>query len=251
MMDSAILRRDCSSIAVSLVLPLALLLVVGLASEASAGASACLLQSRNEPCALLKEDLVRKALGDSDVPKLEARSHTAKPRPPRKKPSRMPPSNVSSCTYKWPSDMKRTVQLPGNKTMTIPRNAEVWLVGIVEYPEEPLATFENTHRTPTAEELAMLNKRVDERLAKAQAEGKVNEMGRNVGKDLAKQATEGIQYTAVSGIGDAARWESKSAQLSVLVDAVKFDVHASVSENAAENERTAQAIATALIEACE
>lgn len=162
----------------------------------------------------------------------------------------MPPMNISSCTYTWPSTMTRSIKLPGNKTMDVPRNAEVWLTGIVEYPENPLATFERTHQNPTAEELAMLNDRVDKQLTKAQAEGKVNEAGRNLGKGLAKQATAGIQYSAVAGLGDAARWESKSSQLSVLVGSVKFDVHAFVTEDAAKNEELAKAIAVSLLRKC-
>jgi hypothetical protein len=147
--------------------------------------------------------------------------------------------------------MTRSIKMPGNKTMEVPRDAEVGLMGIVEYPEKPRVTFDRTHRTPTAEEQALLNKRVDDGLAKAQADGKVNEAGRNVGKSLAKQALAGIEYTDVPGLGDSARWESKSSRLSVLLGAVKFDVVAVVGEDAAKNQQIAKAIAKALIGACE
>lgn len=231
-------------------LALSLVLATGLAGVARSGTSTCLLESRNEPCVLLTEPLVRSALGKSATAQLESKSYSATPKPPRKKPSRLPPSNISSCTYSWPSSMKRSIKMPGNQTMEVPRDAELSLTGIVEYPKEPQATFERTHRTPTAEELSMLNKRVEEGLAKAEAEGKVNSAGRNVGKGLAKQALTGITYTAVSGLGDAATWESNSSQLSVLVGAVKFDVRAMVGEDAGENERIAKAIAAGLISEC-
>jgi hypothetical protein len=162
----------------------------------------------------------------------------------------MPPSNISSCTYSWPSSMKRSIKMPANKTMEVPRDAEVRLTGIVEYPETPLVTFERTHRTPTAEELAMLNEQVDKGMAKAKSEGKINDAGQNLGKDLAKQATEGIRYSEVSDVGDAARWESKFSQLSVLVGAVKFDVYVSVSVDANKNEQIATTIAAGLLQAC-
>ena len=220
---------------------------------AASEVTACVLRHQYEPCGAFSESLVREAMPGLGSAEMEQQEYSKKPRPPKegsKRRFRMPPSNISSCTYSWPSSMKQKINMPGGKTMEIAKEAEIRLTGIVEYAADAKTEFERTHRTPTAEELKRLDAAVDKKLGEAEAEGKVNASGREVGKSLANSAMSGIRYSEVEGVGDQARWESKSSQLSVLVDSLKFDLVVAVGDDASENLEGAKVLAKAVLAAC-
>lgn len=213
-------------------------------------ASVCLLRNQYEPCGAFTESLVRSVLSDLGATKITRQSFSKPPSAVPEGHHPVPPINLNSCSYTWSSTMNRSITLPGGSTIDVPRDAEVRLGGIIEYAETPVVEFERTHRRPTAEEQKALNAMLTENLREAEAEGKISEAGRSMGQQLASSVSEGIKYSDVKGLGRAARWESRFSQLSLLIDSVKVDVHASVSENDDKNRETAQALAAALLETC-
>lgn len=213
-------------------------------------AAACLMRHQFEPCGAFPEEVVRGALPELGTSAIEQKSYTRKPRERKDGRPRVVRMNLSNCGYQWPSDMKTTIKIPGGGTMSVDREAEVTLSGIIEYAENPGAEFERTHRAPTPEQMADLRARTEKKLEEARAEGKIPESGKDVGKGLLEAVASGLAYREVPGLGTTALWESKHEQLSVLVERVKFDVSAHIDEDPEKNAQAAEAIAAALLEAC-
>jgi len=166
-----------------------------------------------------------------------------------------------SVRYSWKSDRTKSMSFGAHEVM-VPVRDEVALYGInpVTYDE-----FKQRRRNVTDEELAEMNKRISETLSgqteneavKKQLE-KLEKMGvdqstvQGMSSSVTGMAGKVAQsYSEVSGLGDAAAWNSYEQRLYVLDRGVEFAVAVSAGEDENVNKEKSVALAKKILNICD
>ena len=165
-----------------------------------------------------------------------------------------------SIKYSWIGDRKRSMKDLG-MDMVLPVKDHIELSGI---KENSVTQFKQSHRAPTAKELSQRdkavndafdgksgNKEIDEKVEKLDKMNvdKSTQKGvaQNMGNMFAKVA---MAYENVSGLGDAASWNSFERKLYVLDNGVEIALTVDLSADEAVNKEKAIAILKQLLSKC-
>jgi hypothetical protein len=172
----------------------------------------------------------------------------------------MKKTEYHSVAYMWKSDRKRTINVGGH-SMEVPKSNRVELNGIKNIKREH---FDMSRRKATDEDLAKMNKMIDNALEGKSDNKKINErlkklddMG--VDKQTQKQATGAMTgmigqvakaYSPVAGIGEAASWNSVENSLYVYTGGVELAVTVDLSEDEQVNKNKAIGLMKTLMARC-
>ena len=162
--------------------------------------------------------------------------------------------------YAWKSDRKRSLKDAGID-MEVPTDNMIQLNGI---KARSLKSFQMTHRAPTDEELKQLDKAMNDAFDKKSGNKTVNEQVEkldkmNIDKGTQKSVAKSMggafekvtkAYVEVSGIGEAASWNSVEHCLYVLDNGVEISVTVDLSDDDAVNKEKAMALLTQLLAKC-
>lgn len=164
-------------------------------------------------------------------------------------------------SYKWRNG--RIAERPTLNGQSI-RSETKDYISIGNIKERSLEQFRNSYRPPTAAEEAALDRRIEavhegasgnERLDAAKR--KLDEMNIEEGtrravtgdaKSIIRQAAR--SYSTVTGIGDAASWNSFENSLYVLHGGVQFSLTVNISNNPGHNKEVACKLAQQVIAQC-
>lgn len=163
--------------------------------------------------------------------------------------------------YKWPAE-GRTKLYNGIK---VPQGDMVVLGSMKKMTEEE---FTAQHTARTQEEIQHTQETMNSEMDKAlegqsssdkanKAAKKLNDMGVEKSTTKAVTATIGgvfakiaAAYVPVSGVGDAATWNSESERLYVLTGGVKFELGVNISDDTTINKEATITLAKKLLSKC-
>jgi hypothetical protein len=84
--------------------------------------------------------------------------------------------------------------------------------------------FEQQYQNPTAEQLKEADKAVKDALDQKQAAGEINQETKDGAKGLAAELGKNVRWDNVEGIGEAAKWNSKTQELKVFNGQIEFEI---------------------------
>jgi hypothetical protein len=165
-----------------------------------------------------------------------------------------------SIKYSWIGDRKRSMKDMG-MDMVLPVKNQIELHAI---KENTLTQFKTSHRAPTAEQLKQRDKAVNDAFDGKSGNAKIDEkvdkldkmkvdkatqkgVAQNLGNVFAKVA---MAYEDVSGLGDAASWNSFERRLYVLDNGVEISLTVDLSADEAINKEKAIFILNQLLSKC-
>ena len=162
--------------------------------------------------------------------------------------------------YNWKNGRTRNMKELG-MDMVLPVKDLVKLDGI---KPRSMKDFKNAHKAPTDEQLSHLDAKVDEALDKKSGNEEINEkvekldkmnVDKSTQKSVAKTMTGAIAkitraYSDVTGIGDAASWNSFENRLYVLDKGVELSITVDLGDDANVNKEKAINLANRLLKKC-
>lgn len=166
-----------------------------------------------------------------------------------------------SVKYLWESDRKRNMKDIGID-MEVPVKNQIELHGV---KESTLKNFRMSHRVPTAEELKQRDKAINDAIDGKSGNRDINEKlekldKMKVEKSTQKGATQNLgntfakvamAYEDISGLGDAASWNSFERRLYVIDSGVEISVSVDLSYDEAVNKEKAIVILKKLLAVCD
>ncbi len=162
--------------------------------------------------------------------------------------------------YVWKTD--RVIHMHG---MDVPDNDRISLTGI---GKNNIKDFKRDYSRRTEEEIVALNEQINQQLDKQFDEksdnekieaskkkmnelGTSNEAGKTTAKKIGSKLTSSLDaYEEITGLGDAASWNTKDKKLYVLSNGVEFCVRINLGEEDLFNRNTAVEAAKLILNKC-
>ena len=160
--------------------------------------------------------------------------------------------NHDSYIYSWPSD-RFTIKNFGGGDMKIPLQNEIGIVWLgddlykIMGLKTPVESFKKFYRTPSNEELEAAFGNAEEKIDNNK---NIDKETKETATSMAKGMAKGVNYTDVSGFGDAASWDGRDNALIVLIGDKTFKVKAYVSADNETNKALAMKLATEVLSNC-
>lgn len=123
---------------------------------------------------------------------------------------------LNAVYYKWDNGRTKMLSLPSGREIEVPAND---LVSLSWFRESTLNRFKNSYREPTKEELAALDRILGEETDKMDLPDEVEEV---LEEGMSDALTSNLQFTDVKGVGELARWNSKTNELPVYYKGISF-----------------------------
>ena len=123
---------------------------------------------------------------------------------------------LHSIAYKWNTGRKETLSLPSGRKLDVPAQDYVKLAWLQHSNQNK---YNNTYREPTKEELAALDRILGDETEKMDLPDNVNE---TLKEDLGDGLASNLNFIDVSGVGDLARWNTKTNELPVYYKGISF-----------------------------
>lgn len=163
--------------------------------------------------------------------------------------------------YSWVGDRKRNMKDMGID-MVLPVKNQIELHGI---KGNTIAAFKTSHRVPTAEDLEKRDKALNDALDGKSGNKEINEKVETLDKmNIDKSTQKGVAqtmgnvftkvamaYEDVTGLGDAASWNSFERRLYVIDNGVEFSISVDLSNDEAVNKEKALAMMKKLLTICD
>lgn len=169
-------------------------------------------------------------------------------------------ASYHSMQYSWKTDRQKQVQLMG-PTMTVPADAVIELHGLRAVT---LESFKKSHRPATDEQLAAAKKEIDQAIDGQSDNRQINEhlqkldqmqVDKQTQKSTASElssvfAQAAKSYVDVTGIGQAASWNSFENRLYIFEKGIEISVTVDLSSDSQFNRKKAIELGKSLLAAC-
>ena len=154
--------------------------------------------------------------------------------------------------YVWDSKRIQKMKLMGRE-MEVPSPNRIGLKWVgstlftIMKKATPIESFKAFYRNTTAKEKEEAFKKAGEEMKKKGYDEKTTKTATSMAKELSSHE---VVFKEIAGIGDAASWQIKNKQLTVLVGKITFQVMVEISENDDENLTLAQKLAQEVLNKC-
>jgi hypothetical protein len=138
----------------------------------------------------------------------------------------------------------------GQQEIDVKRPNKIGIGCLRTYKErikDPLAYFNNAHRTPTKEDIAEYQKIAKKKM---EEEGLTSDQ-QKIGSDITTPFLDKISFTAIDGLGDAAAWDHMDSALVILVGRIEFKIYVEFSDQVEENQALAKKLAKIVLAKCQ